>query len=88
MDRRQVPDYAHGALDMLRQTVAANNSEHNGLPTHEARSLLADEQELSEAEIDDILEVLYNYGEIYYVGEEVRVTEMKPPNSNDQNEVE
>lgn len=86
MDRRRVPVHARDALDTLRRAVAARNAEHNGLPTHEARTVLAEEQELSEAKIDNVLEVLYNYGEIYYVNEEVRITEMELSTADGQSD--
>lgn len=78
MDDRRVLAYARDALETLRRAVVANSDgEHNGIPTREARAVLADDEELSKAMIDDVLEVLYNRGEIYYVDEEVRITEME-----------
>ncbi|RBI58775.1 hypothetical protein DMJ13_25830 [halophilic archaeon] len=68
--------------------MSASDSEHNGIPTQEARTVLADEEGLSEAALDNVLEVLYNRGEIYYVGEEVRVTEMEPSDADGRSNFE
>ncbi|WP_433632000.1 hypothetical protein [Halomicrococcus sp. NG-SE-24] len=65
--------------------MAASNSDHNGLSTREARTVLADEEELSKAGVENVLEVLHNHGEIYYVGEEVRITEMELSNTDVRN---
>ncbi|RBI58348.1 hypothetical protein DMJ13_27050 [halophilic archaeon] len=89
MDDRRVPAYARDALETLRRAVAANSDgEHNGIPTQDARAVLADEGGFSEAMVNDVLEVLYNRGEIYYVDEEVRITEMELSDADVQNDSE
>jgi hypothetical protein len=77
MNHRRLPSYARAALDTLRQTVARKNNGQNGLPHEKAKTVLAEKEELSKAEIDTAITMLHNYGEIYYVGEEIRLTEIE-----------
>lgn len=85
MDRRRLPPYARDALDTLRRAVAASDDEHNGVSSQEARTVLSNEEGLSTAGVDDVLELLQNRGEIYYADEEVRITEMNPSGADARN---
>jgi tellurite resistance protein len=76
MDRRRLPPYARNSLNALRQAVAASDDEYDGVSKREARTVLANEERLSTAGVDDVLELFQNRGEIYYVDEEIRITEM------------
>lgn len=87
MDRRRLPPpYAQEALDTLRRAVAVGDGDHNGLSNQEARTVLADEEELSTAGINDVLELLQDRGEIYCVNEEVRITEIGPSDADARND--
>ena len=86
MDRRRLPPYARNALDALRWAVATSDDDHNGVSKQETRTVLADEEGLSTAGVDDVLELLQNCGKIYYVDEEVRITEMNPSDVDAQND--
>ena len=69
---RGLPPSVREALETLGRAVAAADSE--GIPKERARAVLA-EAGVNPGEIDWLLELLENRGEIYFVGNELRITE-------------
>ena len=69
---RGLPPSAQEALATLGRAVAAADSE--GIPREQARTELADAG-VDPGEIDWLLEFLENRGAIYFVGDELQITE-------------
>lgn len=78
MERRRLPSYAVEAYDILRETVSSpdENIDKASISPEAAKDALADaDQEFTDGDIEHVLELLYNRGEIYYVNDRIRFTD-------------
>lgn len=78
MERRRLPPYAIEAYDHLREMAAETNDEQRAIPTDVARAALenADEPFIT-GDIDHVLDLLYNRGEIYRIDDQIHLTDPK-----------
>lgn len=76
MYERRLPSYAVEAYEALRQAVADSDHDREGIPTERASAVLAehDSTEL-DADVEQVLELLQNRGEIYLVEDQLRLTD-------------
>jgi hypothetical protein len=76
MKRRRLPSYAIEAYDILREAATQIDDEHREISPDAARSALEDaDEESTTGDIDHILDLLYNRGEIYHVNDQIRFTD-------------
>jgi uncharacterized FlgJ-related protein len=74
--RRRLPSYAIEAYDLLREAATQIDNEHQEISPDAARAALEDaDEEFTAGDIDHVLDLLYNRGEIYHVNDQIRFTD-------------
>ncbi|EMA54388.1 hypothetical protein [Halococcus salifodinae] len=78
MERRRLPSYAVEAYDILRDAAPEADDGRREIPPEAARTALEDtDEEFTTGDIDHVLDLLYNRGEIYHVNDQIRFTDLK-----------
>jgi hypothetical protein len=76
MDERRLPQYAVAACGALRRAVEESNGDREGIPVERARAVLAgDDSTVTDADVEQVLDLLRNRGEIYLVEDVLRLTD-------------
>ena len=76
MERRRLPSYAVEAYDILREAAPETDDGRREISPDAARAALEDtDEEFTPGDIEHVLNLLYNRGEIYHVNDEIRFTD-------------
>ena len=76
MERRRLPSYAVEAYDILREAAPEVDDGRREISPDAAWAVLEDtDQEFTPGDIEHVLDLLYNRGEIYHVNEQIRFTD-------------
>jgi hypothetical protein len=76
MDERRLPSYAVEAYRALRRAVTGSGGDREGIPVERARAVLAaDDSTATDADVEQVLDLLRNRGEIYFVEDQLRLTD-------------
>ena len=76
MDERRLPAYAVEAYRALRQALGESGGDREGIPVERARAVLAaDDSTATDADVEQVLDLLRNRGEIYFVEDQLRLTD-------------
>ena len=76
MDERRLPSYAVEAYRALRQALGESGGDREGIPVERARAVLAaDDSTATDADVEQVLDLLRNRGEIYFVEDQLRLTD-------------
>ena len=76
MERRRLPSYAVEAYDILRDAAPEANDGRREISPEAARVALEDtDEEFTPGDIEHVLDLLYNRGEIYHVNDQIRFTD-------------
>ena len=78
MERRRLPSYAVKAYDILREAASDADDGRREIAPGNAREALEDtDEEFTPGDIEHVLDLLYNRGEIYHVNDQIRFTDSK-----------
>ena len=78
MERRRLPSYAVKAYDILREAAPETDDERREISPDDAREALEDtDEEFTAGDIEHVLDLLYNRGEIYHSNEQIRFTDLE-----------
>jgi hypothetical protein len=76
IERRRLPSYAVEAYDILREAAPETDDGRREISPDAARAALEDtDEEFTSRDIEHVLDLLYNRGEIYHINEQVRFTD-------------
>ncbi|WP_273837422.1 hypothetical protein [Halococcus sp. PRR34] len=76
IERRPLPSYAVEAYDVLREAAPETDDGRREISPDAAWAALEDtDEELTDGDIEHVLDLLYNRGEIYHVNEQIRFTD-------------
>ena len=76
IERRRLPSYAVEAYDILREAAPETDNRRRKISPDAARAALEDtDEEFTSRDIEHVLNLLYNRGEIYHVNDQVRFTD-------------
>ena len=74
--QRRLPSYAIKAYDLLREAATQTDEEHQEISPDAAREVLEDtDEEFTTGDIEHVIDLLYNRGEIYHVNDQIRFTD-------------
>jgi hypothetical protein len=74
--RRRLPSYAIEAYDLLREAATQTDEEYQEISPDAAREVLEDtDEEFTTGDIEHVIDLLYNRGEIYHVNDQIRFTD-------------
>ena len=76
MERRRLPSYAVKAYNILREIAPEIDDGRREISPDAAREALEDtDEEFTPGDIEHVLDLLYNRGEIYHVNGQIRFTD-------------
>jgi hypothetical protein len=76
MDERRLPQYAVAAYRALRRAVEESKDDPEGISVERARTVLSeDDSTATNADVEQVLDLLRNRGEIYLVEDQLRLTD-------------
>lgn len=76
IERRRLPSHAVQAYDILRKAAPEVDDGRREISPDAARAALEDtDEEFTPSDIEHVLDLLYNRGEIYHVNDQIRFTD-------------
>jgi GT2 family glycosyltransferase len=76
MERRRLPSYAVEAYGILREAAPEADDGRREISPDDAHAALEDtDEEFIPGDIEHVLDLLYNRGEIYHVNDQIRFTD-------------